>query len=81
MTLAELKKKIDEYNIPDRWYAINEGEKPNALILYKTYANWEFFHVDNEGEKSNHVLFATEEEAYDYLWQQLHRRLQDYNIR
>lgn len=43
MDLLELKDRLHWANIPDRWYSLNEGLKPDACILYKNYSRWEFF--------------------------------------
>ena len=45
MKLTELKKELEGNNVPERWYSINEGLKPDACNLYKNYSLWEYFYL------------------------------------
>lgn len=71
MTIGELKNNIALYKIPSRWYSIDEGLKPDACILYKNYSYWEYFYLEEKGDRRDLKLFQKEEDAYDYLWQKL----------
>jgi hypothetical protein len=72
----EEKGLIARFEIPDRWYSINEGLKPDALILYKNYSLWEFFYLEEKGDRLDFKVFKNEEDAYEHLWNKL---LRNYN--
>lgn len=74
MTLSELKKLLTSYNIPERWYSLNEGLKLDAFILHNNYSKWEYFYLDEKGEKHDFILFLNESDALDYLWKKLKRQ-------
>ena len=80
MNLAELNKKLKESNVPERWYSIDEGLKPDACILYKNYSIWEFFYLDEKGDRHDHKLFKSEEEAFDHLWKKMDYQLRIFGI-
>jgi hypothetical protein len=71
MTLEGLKQKLSENNIPTNLYSIDDGLKPNAYILYKNYSQWEFFFLDEKGDRNNFKIFYNEEEAFDYFWNKI----------
>lgn len=75
MTLDELKNKLERSNVPKRWYSINEGLKPDACILYKNYAKWEFFYLDEKGNRNDFKVFTNDEEAFAYLWKKMEYQL------
>ncbi len=74
MNLSELKELIITHNIPDKWYSIDEGLKPDALILYKNYSSWEFFYLSEKGERNDYKAFERETDAYQFLWNRLKRQ-------
>jgi hypothetical protein len=81
MRLEELKDKLFQNNVPDRWYSINDGLKPGAFILYKNYSIWECFYLDEKGERLDINVFTNDVDAYDYLWKNLKEQLKTFRIR
>ena len=75
MTKKELTEKIIINHIPDRWYSLDNGLKPDACILYKNYSVWEYFYLDEKGNRHDHKIFKIEEEAYEHLWTKLKYQL------
>ena len=75
MNLTELKIKLQENNVPERWYSLDDGLKPDACILYKNYSVWEFFYLDERGGRNDHKIFKIEEDAFEYLWQKMEYQL------
>lgn len=67
MNIKKLKEVLESMVVPDWWYAINEGLKIDALVLYENYMFWEYFYYSEKGERIDHKIFTTESEAYLYL--------------
>lgn len=80
MNLIELKDKLYWNNVPERWYSLNDGLKPDACILYKNYSTWEFFYLDEKGGRNDVHFFKNDEEAYNYLWKKMKYQLEIFNI-
>jgi hypothetical protein len=38
-------------------YCIDDGLKSNAYILYKNYLKWEFFYLDEKGNRNDYQIF------------------------
>jgi hypothetical protein len=79
MNLEELKNNIKIYNIPERWYSIDEGLKPNAYIIFKNYSLWEYFCLDEKGERLDFRVFNRAEDAYEKLWSDLKKQSEVFN--
>lgn len=75
MTIEELMQKIVSWNVPESLYSINEGLKPNAYILYENYGKWDFFYLDEKGDRSGYTTFRQVADAYDYLWNKLYTEM------
>ncbi|MCH5716912.1 hypothetical protein [Niabella hibiscisoli] len=71
MNVEELKTILKSLNVPDQWYAINDGLKADALILYENYKCWELFYYSERGDRLDHKVFETEEEACLYLLERI----------
>lgn len=71
MKYDELMENIYENNIPSSWFSINQGLKPNAYILFKNYDKWEYFYLDEKGDRLDSRLFSEPEKAFDFFWQKL----------
>lgn len=80
MKLVELKEKLYWNNVPERWYSLDEGLKPDACILYKNYSKWEFFYLDEKGNRNDYEVFDDEEKAYEHLWKKMKYQLSVFNI-
>ncbi len=80
MTLIELKDKLYWNNVPERWYSLDEGLKPDACIIFKNYTKWECFYLDEKGNKHDYKIFHGEVEAYNYLWTKMEYQLGIFKI-
>lgn len=80
MNIDQLKEKLFTNNVPERWYSLDEGLKPDACILFKNYSNWEFFYLDEKGNRHEYKVFANDEEAFDYLWKKIEYQLRVFKI-
>jgi hypothetical protein len=80
MQIQELKNKLYQNNVPERWYSLNDGLKPDACIIYKNYSNWECFYLDEKGDKHDYKIFQKDEDAYDYLWKKMEYQLSVFKI-
>jgi hypothetical protein len=78
MNLIELKQKLVENRVPKAWYSLDEGLKPDACILFKNYSVWEYFYLDERGGRNDLKFFKNEEEAFDFLWQQMESELKTF---
>jgi hypothetical protein len=81
MTLLELKDKLYRNNVPDHWYSLDDGLKPDACILYKNYAVWEYFYLDEKGGRNDIRAFNNEEQAFDHLWEKMAYQLSFFGIK
>lgn len=81
MDFFELKDKLYWGNVPERWYSLNEGLKPDAYILCKNYFKWESFYLDERGERHDYRIFDNEQDAYDYLWKKMKYQLDVFKIK
>ena len=68
MNLEVLKNMLAKNNVSDSIYSLNEGLKPNAYILNKNYSKWEFFFLDEKGQRNNFHEFINEEDAFEFFW-------------
>ncbi len=75
MNLEDLKEKLSVNNIPLRWYSLNDGLKPDACILMENYGVWEFFYLDEKGNRLDMRFFYSAEEAYEFLWKKMENQL------
>jgi hypothetical protein len=76
MTLEKLKENILNWEVPKYLYSINEGLKPNAYIIFENYTKWDYFFLDEKGERIGHRTFNNREDAFDYLWKKLFSEMQ-----
>jgi hypothetical protein len=81
MTIFDLQKKLYESNVPERWYSLNQGLKPDALILYKNYSHWEFFYLSEKGDKLDFKLFLNESDAFEYFWKKILKQLDVFDVK
>lgn len=81
MNLLELKDKLYWCNVPDRWYSLNDGLKPDACILYQNYSKWEFFYLDEKGGRHDYRIFNNDEEAFNHLWKKMENQLEVFSIK
>lgn len=75
MTLKEFKDNIRKFNVPNELYSLEDGIKANAYILNKNYEKWDFFFLDEKGDRNNFIQFDDSQEAYSYLWSKLENEM------
>jgi hypothetical protein len=80
MNIIELKEKLYWNNVPERWYSLDDGLKPDACILHKNYSKWEFFYLDEKGERHDFRVFDNEADAFLYLWKKMEYQLKIFKI-
>ena len=68
MTRQELEEKLDKIGYLNR-YSLDGSICPDHRILYKNYSVWEYFYIDERGNRTPPKLFTSEEEAYDYIYE------------
>jgi len=71
MKYNELMQNIRENNISPSLFSVNQGLKPNAYILIKNYDKWEYFYLDEKGNRFDNMVFSDSEKAFDFFWQKL----------
>ncbi|WP_302803574.1 hypothetical protein [Alistipes ihumii] len=69
MTRKELERKLEQLGYLDL-YSLDGSVGPDRVVLYKNYAVWEVFYIDERGNRTVPKLFSSEEEAYDYLYKE-----------
>ena len=63
MTRKELERKLKQLGYLDL-YSLDGSVGPDRVVLYKNYAVWEVFYIDERGNRTVPKLFSSEEEAY-----------------
>ena len=76
MTRKELEQKLEELGYFNR-YSLDGSICSDRRILYKNYSVWEYFYIDERGNRTPSKLFSSEEEAYDYIYKDA---LRSYNV-
>ncbi len=67
MTVEELKRRLNEMNIPEDMYSLMIDGYPNeSFCLIKTDNGWEVYYSER-GQKSSAREFSSESEACEYL--------------
>ena len=80
MDLETLRKKLHDTNVPERWYSINDGLKPDACIIIKNYFIWECFYYGERGDKLDYISAGEDESAYQWLWEKMESQLKTFKI-
>ena len=60
MTRQELEEKLDKIGYLNR-YSLDGSLCPDHRILYKNYSVWEYFYIDERGNRTPPKLFTSEE--------------------
>ena len=80
MTLEEFKKRVYEYNVPERWYSLEGNLEPDTFILYRNYSKRECFYLDEKGNRLASRVFNNDEDAYNYIWEMIEKNLKVFKI-
>ena len=67
MTRKELERKLEQLGCLD-WYSLDGSLCSDRRILYENYSVWEYFYMDERGNRTPLKLFTSAEEAYDYIY-------------
>ena len=78
MTVIELKKKLEELNVPRSFYSINGDLASDTYILNHVHNYWEYFYFDEKGRVMGYRRFESESDACNYFFQQLKIEMQYY---
>ena len=65
MTRKELERKLEQLGCLD-WYSLDGSLCSDRRILYENYSVWEYFYMDERGNRTPLKLFTSAEKAYDY---------------
>lgn len=68
MNKQELVRELEKLNVDKRLYSLDGELKPDAIILYNFYSQWEVFYLDERGGRNDKKVFGSEEEACDYVY-------------
>ncbi len=72
MNVEDLLIKLDQKNIPLRWYSINGDLASDIYVLRKVHNYWEFFYIDERGNQNNdYRRFDDERDACNYMYDKL----------
>ena len=83
MTKSELTANLKEWEL-EHLYSLDGSLDPDKYILYHNYSVWEYFFFDEKGGRSNMRFFHSEEEAYDFIYQDalsFHQTSEKYGIK
>lgn len=75
MNSGELKIKLDELNIPNRYYSINSNIASDRYIFRQVYTYWECFFIDARGGLNDYHRFDSENDACEYFLKALKTEL------
>lgn len=68
MNKSELENKLKEFDCLDQ-YSLDGSLDSNRYILYHNYSKWEYFFFNEKGGREYIKTFFSEEEAYDYIYE------------
>ena len=71
MDRKELKQKLDELGVNENYYSLQGELLPDRTVLYHSYHEWQVFYFDERGNKDRLEVFSTENEACQYIYEQL----------
>ena len=77
MTRKELERILEQLGCLD-WYSLDGSLCSDRRILYENYSVWEYFYMDERGNRTPLKLFTSAEEAYDYIYKEATTRM--YNL-
>ena len=68
MSTEEMKTRIEELNIPSRYYSINGNIASDRYIFRQIYTYWECFYIDERGNQNDYHRFGDENDACEYFF-------------
>ena len=51
MNSEELKNKLEELNVPGRYYSINSSISSDRYVFRQVHIYWECFYIDERGDR------------------------------
>lgn len=79
MNVEELRRRLDELGVPQRFYTINGHLASDTYILNWVHSFWEYFYFDEKGQARGVKRFESEEEACAYFYQRLKDEMKYYH--
>lgn len=76
MTRKELERKLEKSGRLSRYF-LDGSLRSDCGILLRNYSVWEYFHMDERGNRTPLKLFTSAEEAYDYICKEATARMYD----
>lgn len=73
MTYTSLKLNLIKLNVPERYYSFKRDQRPDRFYLIKN-GFWEFYYLDEKGEKIGYKQFRNENEACNFFYEFLKER-------
>ena len=67
MNSEELKNKLEELNVPGRYYSINSSISSDRYVFRQVHIYWECFYIDERGGQNDYHRFDNENDACDYF--------------
>jgi hypothetical protein len=68
MNKQKLKRELERLNVDKRLYSLDGELKPDAIIMYNSYNQWEVFYLDERGGRNDKKIFDSEEKACNYVY-------------
>lgn len=70
MTKADLKKYLEDNNVPETLYSLDGGTDEEKICLENVHGRWRVYHVER-GKQTNEKYFQSEEEACNYFFDKI----------
>lgn len=71
MDIIYLEKELNNLGIPKHYYSINGDLKSDTYILNNICSKWEYFYLDEKGNREGYKSFEDENKACEYLLEKL----------
>ena len=75
MNSEELKNKLEELNVPGRYYSINSSISSDRYVFRQVHIYWECFYIDESGGQNDYHRFDNENDACEYFLKTLKAEL------
>jgi hypothetical protein len=66
-----LKIELDKLNVDFCQYSLSGDLTSDSIVLINNYDRWEFFYIDDYGNRDNIKEFGSESEACIYIYELL----------
>lgn len=69
MNKSDLRNKLDLLGIDTNAYSLDGELLPDRIVLYNSYEDWEVFYLDERGKKNDKMIFHSEGQACEYIFE------------